>query len=173
MMELSPEWVERLRVWNEGHPNHPPVLIRWEPQALRRRVYVWICGVSISRWAYVPRWVVGVVLPFVPDGMGKVSSYIQGSGGNYFIKLFTWMDQGTEEFLDLDDRIFGCLRDTTEHRFYERYIEEPEALREKVEYRDTLAMGAGIASHYEGHDNPIVSMNPTVKAGAGWRWRTR
>ena len=172
-MELPREWVERLRVWNEGHPNHPPLMIRWEPQALQRRVYVWVHGVSVPRWAYVPRWVVGVKLPHVPEGLEKVSSYIKGSGGDYFVKLFTWMDQGTEEFLHLDDRIFGCLGDMTKHQFYERVIEAPEVAREESEYRDRRAMGAATAAYYKGHDNPIVSMDPTVKAGAGWRWRTR
>ena len=172
-MQLNNVWISKICDWNNAHPNHPPVMIRWEPQAVKQRVIKWVAGVPIPKWKYLPRWQVGVRLTFVPTGMTKMAYPIEGSG-DVFIKLFTWMDQATKEFLQLDDRIFECLGegDMTK-RTYEEMIVEPEEEKEKAEIRDRATMSTGVASYYEGHDNPIVSMDPTVKAGAGWRWRTR
>ena len=55
----------------------------------------------------------------------------------------------------------------------EEKIERPEAEQQE---RDRIAgreMTHAGANYYLGYDNPIVSMNPSVKAVAGWRHRNR
>lgn len=167
-MNVDPGFKRKIDDWNAGHPNHPPVMVRWEPHAVLVRKYVWIYGVSIPRWEYQPRWQVGVVLPNKHKGPVM---YLEGSGGLWFLKLFNWQMQGTKEFLDLDDRIFGCLVDSTPHQFYEERIEKPAAESEERSRVEGRALTHAGSSHYFGYDK--LTINPNVPAGGNWRWRNR
>lgn len=167
-MRLDPDFQIKLDDWNSCHPNHPPVMVRWEPRAVWEEKVVWVCGVPIFRNKYEPRWQVGVILPNKPQG---TVTYIEGSGGMWFFKLFNWQMQDTKEFLGLDDRIFDCLVDSTSRRFYEERIEQPAVALEEQSVADMHELSHNGSSYYYGHDNLII--NPHVKAGGNWRWRTR
>ena len=167
-MQLSTDWKLKLDDFNACHPNHPPVMIRWEPRAVWAERTVWVCGVPVRRNEYEPRWQVGVVLDNKPKGP---VTYIEGSGGLWFFKLFNWQMQDTKEFLDLDDRIFDCLVDSTPHGFYDEAIEQPAIKVEEQGEAEARELAYAGASYYYGHDNLII--NPHVKAGGNWRWRTR
>jgi hypothetical protein len=171
---LDADWERKLAAWNAGHPNHPPVLVRWEPRAFKRSYMHWVNGVPVKRWRYEPRWQVGVVLPFVPKGMKKFAVYLDGSGGQWFIRLFDWqMQDGT--FLDVDDRIFTLLQkgDMTQYRHFARTVEEPEAQAEAKEKQQLRADVGDTLSHYRNFHNPTVSLDPTVKVGGDWRYKVR
>ncbi len=167
-MELPEDFQRKLNDWNACHPNHPPVMVRWEPRAVWTERIVWVCGVPIFRNEYEPRWQVGVALPNKPKGPVV---YIQGSGGLWFFKLFNWQMQDTKEFLDLDDRIFDCIVDSTPHGFYEEEIERPEEEAEERRQTAGRQLSHAGAEHYYGYDN--LTINPHVKAGGNWRWRNR
>ncbi len=173
-MELSQGWQEKLDDFNAHHPNHPPITIRWVTHAIWREKLVWVEGVPIQRSIWEPRWQVGAVLNNRPPGMEKVATYIPGSGGQWFIKLFSWQRQDTEEFLDLDDRIFECLEagDMTKDNFYADVEAEDEALEEQSA-EDARELAQTAASYYKSYDNPIVNMNPDTPATGSWRWRNR
>jgi len=169
---LDEGFASKLDNWNNSHLNHPPVMVRWEPRAVRVHKYVWVCGVPIMRWEYQPRWQVGVVLS--NKAQGPVT-YIEGSGGLWFFKLFTWQRQDTKEFLDLDDRIFQVLgdSDSTQHGFYEERIERPATELEERSQAESRELSYASTFYYLGYDSPTVSLDPGVKAGAGWRHRIR
>ena len=167
-MQLDPDFQIKLDDWNACHPNHPPVMVRWEPRAVWKEKIVWVCGVPIFRDEYEPRWQVGVMLPNKPQG---TVTYIEGSGGMWFFKLFNWQMQDTKEFLAPDDRIFDCIADSTPHRFYEERIEEPAVALEERSAADMRELSYAGSDYYYGHDNLII--NPHIDAGGNWRWRTR
>ncbi len=180
-MELSRDWVERLRVWNDSHSQHPPVLIRWDEKAIKTRTFKVVFGVSIPRWQCEGRWEVGVVLKDQVPGMEACCTLMDG--GLWFFGLFHWMNQTTKEHLDLDNRIFSCLGagDMTRPEFREKFLRKtPEEEAEHEEYEENKEKKALVEelsyagkSYYKSYDSPIVSMDPTVKARAKWRWRTR
>jgi len=182
MRELSPDWQRRLDDWNDKHTDHPPVVVRWNEQAVKKRVIKWVVGVSVPRWEYEGRWEVGVAIRDPQPSIKRACRYMTGSG-LWFFKLFTWMNQATKEFLELDERIFECLGagDMTRPGFRKQFLglspeeEEIQDLAEEqgIIQRETAEVAYGAKSHYLGYDNPSVSMNPEVKAGAKWRWRTR
>ncbi len=170
-MKLDDVWERKVAEFNACHPNHPPLMIRWEPRAVWVERIVWGCGVPVFRNKYEPRWQVGVVLP--NKAKGPVT-YLEGSGGLWFFKLFNWqMHDATKRFLDLDDRIFDCIVDITPHRFYEEHIEEPEQELEERSRREGRELSYAGASYYRNYDNITVSPNSSVKTRAGWRHRTR
>ncbi len=174
-MTLDDVFQEKLDSWNTGHPLHPPVHVRWEPKAIKRPIVVWSYGVPIHKWAYEPRWIVGVLLNNRPEGMEKLAQYIEGSGGTWFIKLFTWQTQDKGDFLPIDDRIFKVLDagDMTKHS-YEEMIVDPENQTEAEamgEFRDLVGEGS---KHYLDHDRLLVPVGSTdTKTRRDWRHRTR
>jgi hypothetical protein len=161
--------------WNAAHPSHPPVLVRWEGRAHKRRATRWVCGIPVRTWAYEGRWQVGVMLRDPLPNIRKYGQYLDGSGGWWFIKLFSWEMQNTKQYLDLDDRIFHILGegDMTHPRLYETKIEEPEAAQEAAGIRARRDMANRTDRYYRNYHNPTVSMNPTVKSSGKWRWRIR
>lgn len=177
-MNLTPVFQRQLALFNRTHPNHPDVVLWYNPRSVKARWVTKLNGVPIKHWRYQGRWEVGVEMRGRPKGYGRTLKYL--GSGRWFLKLFTWYravsgrDGG---FLPPDARVFQALSlmDTTRAEHYERTVEQPEEEREREKHRVRTDRVKGGVDYYKKHDNLIVPVGSTdTKGRRDWRTpRTR
>lgn len=176
-MQLSEYWQKKLALWNRQHAG-PPITVRWNRSAIRRRRVELVYGVPVKRDWYEPRWEIGVLMQHRPPGMERLSTYLPATG-YWFVRLFRWCRRNAHGqdagFRHLDHEIFLWLEASyisSKQHFY-RFVEEPEERAERAKKAQRADLAHEQQSKYRGWDSPVVSMDPAVKAGGDWRHRIR
>lgn len=172
-MRLHPDWQRKIDRFNRSHPNHPDVALRYDPIAVTVITIRKFLGVGFKHVHYEPRWQVGLLLDWRPQGVNNLLYY--HSPGRWFLKLYTWSqkDELGQDigFAQPDARVLRALEamSSVEYRLFEEY-EENKAVQSRKE-REELAYAG--ASHHSKWDSPIVPVNPEVPSTGDWRHRVR
>jgi hypothetical protein len=177
-MKLTPTMIRRVEQHNRSHPNHPPIMLWYNPRSVKAKWETRLLGVPVRQWRYQGRWEVGVRLPSRPRGFHRLMRYL--GRGQWFMKLFTWhnasADGADTGYLAPDERIFHALAlmDTTRPRHYATTVEEPEAKLQADVKKEHNALAKAGAEYYAGYDNLIVPVGPGSTTGRrDWRHRIR
>ncbi len=168
MMRTVPEDFQRkVDDWNAGHPGPAAIAIAYNPRD--ERWEVWAVPTEMSSFAGARNDVTARLVRPLPDDSSR-----QG------IKLFKWAEyneKGQEiGYLPLDNRVFDAIHYADSFRSKDHFkdtVSNPEVEKEVREKAHVRAIAAGAAQYWKSFDRPLVSMNPSIKSGGDWRWRTR
>lgn len=162
-LEVDSAFQRELDGFNDARGGPTRVAVAWNPKMGRWQVFaipVYDSAHPLARNQFTKK-----LLKRLPDDSCRDG-----------VLIFTWCARDSKGddvgYEPLDNRIFQLLdwADTFKDRqHFEKTIQEPEIRAELATKARTRAVAGGVAEYWKNLDKLTISMNPSTRAGAGWR----